>query len=397
MRLLLNVNICSKENVDRSIYYSNDRVYYVLHYNKKMICYDDYILGLYRSVVYSFLNNNILSFSPPKSLTNRVFMEKYPLINNSLIINEFIEGIMVNLYYDKEIGKWDIATRDKIGGKYYISSTATRLKKKTVYELFLEACRAEPTEELNDLVLVSLLPCEMSYTFILKRLNKTVVSPQLYLVSVFIIYKKEVEYISPIEYESWNIFSDINGVIMFPKRLENITTYNDLICKVKSINNDITDNQQGYMVSNIHTGEKTKFTNYVNEMYKKTKNVEPNLQYQYFCFSRISKECGSVWIRDIPINRKKFYLIHHEFEDFIHNVHTSYMEKYIYKTKEDILDKYEIHIDKIHRDIYLPSLKTMNKVDKVVITRDIVRNYFNDAEPRELLFIINTDRRKMVS
>ena len=397
MRLVLNVNICSKENVDRSVYYSNDRVYYVLHYNKKMICYDDYTLGLYRSVVYSFLNNNILSFSPPRSITNRIFMDKYPVINDSLIINEFIEGIMVNLYYDKEIGKWDIATRDKIGGKYCISTRASHLKKKTVYQLFMEACRAEPRQELNDLVLVSLLPREMSYTFILKRPNKTFVSPQLYLVSVFIIYKKEVEYISPTEYESWSIFSDINGVIMFPKRLENIAMYNDLLCKVKSINNDVVDNQQGYMVSNIHTGEKTKFTNYVNEMYKKTKNIEPNLQYQYFCFRRISKVCDSVWMRDIPRNRKKFYLIHHEFEDFIHNVHNSYMEKYIYKTKEVILDKYEIHIDKIHRDIFLPSLKMMNKMDKIVITRDVVRNYFNDMEPRELLFIINTDRRRMMS
>ena len=394
MRQLLNIDICSKENIDRSVYYSNDRVYYVLHYNKTMICYDDYTIGLYRSVVFSFLNNNILSFSPPKSLTNRVFMEKYPLISDSLIINEFIEGIMVNLYYDKEIGKWDIATRDKIGGKYYIS---TRSQKKTVYELFLEACRAELTQELNDLVLVSLLPREMSYTFILKRPNKTFVSPQLYLVSVFIIYKKEVEYISPTEYESWNIFSDINGVVMFPKRMENVTMYNDLLCKVKSINNDVADNQEGYMVSNIHTGEKTKFTSYVNEMYKKTKNMEPNLQYQYFCFRRISKLSGSMWMLDIQRNRKNFYLIHHEFEDFIHNVHTSYMEKYIYKTKEVILDKYEIYIDKIHRDIYLPSLKTMNKMDKVVITRDIVRSYFDDMEPRELLFIINADRRKMVS
>jgi len=395
MRHVLNINICSKENINRSVYYSNDRVYYVLHYNKKMICYDDYTLGLYRSVVYSFLNNNILSFSPPKSLTNRAFMEKYPVINNNLIINEFIEGIMVNLYYDNEIGKWDIATRDKIGGKYHISRRATHLKKKTVYELFLEACKAEHIQDLNDLVLVSLLPREMSYTFILKRPNTIFVSPQLYLVSVFIIRKKEVEYISPIEYESWNNFSNINGVILFPKRLEDITMYNELLCKVKSINNDITDNQQGYMVSNLHSGEKTKFTNYVNEMYKKTKNMEPNLQYQYFCFRRISKVCVSkIWMRDISRNRKNFYIIHHEFEDFIHNVHTSYMEKYIYKIKEVIIDKYNIHIDKIHRHLYLPSLKTTNKV---VITRDIVRKYFDDMEPRELLFIINSDRRRMMS
>lgn len=406
MRQLLDINVTSKENIIRSVYYSNDRVYYIVHYDKHVTCYDDNVATIYRSVVFSFLNKNVLSFSPPKSLTNRVFIEKYPQFNDStIIVNEYIEGIMVNLFFDIEIWRWDIATRDRIGGKYYVTGPPRKghSKKKTIYTLFMEACKADiATQELNDLVILSLLPREMSYTFVIR--GGGAAPPQLFLVSIHIIYnhKNEVEYVSPTEYETWNIFSNIHGVIMFPKRLNNINTYTELSDLVDNIQNDITatEGQHGYIVLNTRTGDKTKFINRVNEAYKKTKNMEPNLQYQYFCFRRVSKVCGmdNNWISDIPRNRKKFYKINDEFERLIRNVHASYMKKYIYKTDNSmggcaILDKYLVHIEKIHRTIYLPSL---NRETKTVITRDVVRNYFDGMEPRELLYILNADRRRML-
>jgi len=378
MRKLLDINICSKENVNRKVYYSNDRLYYIINYDKRMICYDDYTVGLYRSVIFSFLNKNVLSFSPPKSLANRYFIEKNPEINDTVIINEYIEGIMINLFYDKEIGKWDIATRDNVGGNYCVGGD----RKKTVYSLFMEACRADITHDLNSLVIIGLLPREMSYTFIMKK----GLFPQLYLVSVYIIYKNEVQYVSPTEYETWNVFSD---VIFFPKRLNTIKDYDELYQYVNCIHNSVDDFPAGYMVHNTVTGEKTKFSTYVHYLYQKTKKAEPNLQYQYFCFRRICG--GNSWLLEIPRNRKAFRKIHDAFEEFVLNVHISYMEKYIYKTLSKMPEKYEIHVRRIHHNLYLPSLN--RGATKIKVTKDVVRNYFDKMEPRELLFIVNSDRR----
>ena len=101
-------------------YYNKNNVQYkILNYDSEMLCFDDYISSLYRSVIASFPENKILSFSPQKSLDKDKFIEKYPNIDDSMIINEIIEGTMINLFYDSRIEKWEISTKSAIGGIYF--------------------------------------------------------------------------------------------------------------------------------------------------------------------------------------------------------------------------------------------------------------------------------------
>lgn len=403
----LDIEVCSKEkNIIKKVYYSNNRIYYIFNYDKNMICYDNDKIRMYRSVVFSFLNKTVLSFSPPKSINKHVFMEKYPSINDDILITEYIDGTMVNLFYDGDIQKWEIATRYKIGGNYLTCNPAHT---KTIRLLFMEALRSNEGEELNDLPIISLLPKEISYTFVLNINNTTInntstTTSQLYLVSMYNISQQSARFISPLEYETWGLFSNINGVIRFPKRLSTCDNDNNNYDMLSDVTNNIqlfqhvqkddesSIGSRGLIVLNTLTGEHMKIPNYAYEKQKQMKHIQPNLQYQYFCFRRISKLINNktTWLRDIPRNRNMFYKIHHAFEEFIQNVHISYMDNYIYKKKEVILEKYYTHICKIHRDIYLHSLKTNTRVK---ITRDIVRNYFDAMEPRELLYMINNDRR----
>ena len=60
------------------------------------------------------------------------------------------------------------------------------------------------------------------------------------------------------------------------------------------------------------------------------------------------------------------------------------------KNKTPIDKKFFIHIAKIHHEVYLPS---MAQNEKKVITYNVVREYFEKMEPRELLYHVNYDAR----
>jgi hypothetical protein len=75
-------------------------------------------------------------------------------------------------------------------------------------------------------------------------------------------------------------------------------------------------------------------------------------------------------------------------EEFIEKTHEAYLSMYVFKEKMEISPNYYSHIYKIHHMIYLPSLKKRPS-ERVKITRNIIKEYFYNMEPRELLYIFN--------
>ena len=96
-------------------------VKHLVSYNKEKVSVKNLIetIGLLRSVV--FLNNRLISFSPPKSYNYYDFMNKYPIPNsaNNCIVEEFVEGTMINVFYNNISKTWEIATRNNIGANNY--------------------------------------------------------------------------------------------------------------------------------------------------------------------------------------------------------------------------------------------------------------------------------------
>jgi hypothetical protein len=93
--------------------------------------------------------------------------------------------------------------------------------------------------------------------------------------------------------------------------------------------------------------------------------------------------------------KKTFNNIQNEYLNYVSNVHTTYVEYYVFKNK-NIHKKYITHIYKIHQNIYLASLRKSRKSQiesKQNVTFQTVLDYFDKMEPRELLFIINENRR----
>ena len=70
--------------------------YDIYRYNKSKLTEDNIQqLGLMRSLIIH--NNKIVSFSPPKSISSSKFIDSNKF--NDIIIEEFIDGTMINLFH----------------------------------------------------------------------------------------------------------------------------------------------------------------------------------------------------------------------------------------------------------------------------------------------------------
>ena len=399
----LNTNIINNDRIIQKIKIAGNLVYSVLNYDKHLLCFNDYMNGLYRSVIYTYPEKTILSFSPPKMTDINSFMQRHPSIDNHILVNEMITGIMIHLFYDYRIQKWQLASKKSVGCNYchHSNDTPDCDTVKTYYRMFLDALSAMPEQNLNDIALLELLQKDISYTFILQHPENNILvpidNPTIYLISAYRIFPllNCVEYIPATIYETWPEFKNIEGIVKFPKQYNNITEYNEIM-ELQSIQ------VRGFVFTNIQTGERTVIESANYNRYMKIKSILPNIQYQYLCLRRINKI--KEYLVEYPAYKKKFYKMRDIYNDFIYDVYKSYMNYYVHKNTSVIDDKYYTHIYKIHHNIYLPSLnlnqrknkstavgQILNGVQKVIIKRTVVMQYFDKMEPRELLYLLNYD------
>jgi len=387
-KYMLNLDNVKSEKIKRKHYYTPLSNYLILNYDKKFMSFDDTTTGMYRSVIFSYPDKNVVCFSTPKSIPFSIFKTKYPEISNSIYINEAVEGVAVNLFYDRTIDKWNISTKNSIGGKYWFYGKKNNSTKHVTFlEMFMEAIHECANRDLNDVAILEYLPKEYCYNFILQHSENSILLPidsaRLFLIGVYSIQNNEVEYVPHVEYKKWDIFRQLNGVIQFPREY-NATTYDELIGN-KSI-------FKGFMLTNMETGERAKISNKNYEDLKLLLSVKPQLQYQFFCLNRIGKEKVEEYLKMFPKLKKEFNTLKHLYKEFIKNVFTSYLSKYVYKENDPILEKYQSHIYKIHHNLYLPLI---NKHTIAKIRYKNVVDYFNNMDPRELMYILNWDCRNL--
>ena len=179
----------------------------VLKYNKASLNKNTMnTLGMFRSVI--FKNGKIVCFSPIKSLQLDDFFE-----NNSLktvYLEEFVEGTMVNCFFDKEKMDWEIATRSVVGAK----TTFSKDTKKTFKDMFEEAF-----EKLG--LTWDMFSREFSYSMVLQHPeNKLVLEisePNLYLVDVFKIQDYTVSYV---DFRNEPCFQELLQHVNIPQRYD---------------------------------------------------------------------------------------------------------------------------------------------------------------------------------
>lgn len=374
--LKINMNICKT---------SNNQKYKVIRYDKEFLSSDLIpTYGLCRSVIVSN-SNKVVSFAPPKSIPSDEFIHKYSENKNHVRAEEFVEGTMINVFWDANIGlggSWEIATRNTVG------ATSTFYKNensKTFREMFLEAAKYNNLhlEQLNQ---------QYCYSFVLQHPQNRIVvpfkNPALYLVALY--------YIDTTDKNNIIVYSiDINELrngdwaganIHFPQTYE-FDTYAELTQKYASMNTSYTT--LGVVIYNTQTGERAKIRNPVYEQVRSLRGNQPKLQYQYLCLRKENKVRD--FLKFYPEHKKEFS----KFRDQIHLFTKTLFENYVscYIKKEfpllDFIKQYRTHMFNIHK-IYMDELREK----KLFITNTTVIKYVNELHPSLLMYSLNYQMRK---
>lgn len=392
--LLFHINSEINSEIIKVKIYNNGNEYKILNYDKQYVCFNDIETFKYRSIILSHPEQKILSFSPPKSLDYNNFINDYKDINDNIYANEYIEGTMINLFYDERIEKWEISTKSAVGGNYfyyrnYYSNIMT--KQKTFYQMFINAFRLDDNKDISDIFILNELSKKYCYSFVLQHPDNHIVldikEPRIFLVSVYeTINKNKVKYIPIPEVQKWKCFS--SGIIEFPKQYV-FNCYDELSENVLSIQNP--SDFIGVVITDLNTGYKTKIENPSYRQKKFLRGNNPNLQYQYLCLYRVKKI--NDFLNYFPRYVKLFKKFYYDYNEFVSNVHLSYLYYYVQKNQVIISKQYLPHIYKIHHEIYLPSIITG---DPIIIRRKVVKDYFDNMEPRELLYHLNYSIRTII-
>ena len=305
--------------------------------------------GLYRSVI--FKNNKVVCFSPPKSIPYTDFQEKYPI--TECIVDEFIDGTMINVFYDES--NWIISTRTIVGANCTFYST------KTFHEMFHETNINYDT--LNQ---------QYCYSFVLQHPENRIVTPistpKLYLIAVYQINTDGIVE----QHKTNHCIADY----LMP------TTYSFPSYKEAE---EFVEKQpyefKGVMIKT--RGERTRITNSAYEKVKKLRGNSSSLLFTYLTL-RSTKD-QTEYEKYFPDHCFPTY--EKQLANLISQLHRLYMECFIKKTyplktynqpfKQHL---YELHMHYIHR----------LRQEKKCVTKHEVKKYIITLPPRSLVTLIST-------
>jgi hypothetical protein len=366
---------------------SNNSTYRVIRYDKNFLNIDlipSY--GLCRSVVVNTCDK-VVSFAPPKSIPTDEFIKKYSEDATGIVAEEFVEGTMINVFWDDSIGVsggWEIATRNTVGAT---SSFYKGPRARTFREMFLEAAKE------NNLLLDN-LEKENCYSFVVQHPENRIVvpfkKPQLYLVAVYSIKNEDDSiYVNVHDVQNFrDIFFALNTTVMFPK-IYKFDKYSDLIDKYASMNTSYEI--VGVVLHNKNTGERAKIRNPVYEQVRNLRGNQPKLQYQYLALRKEGKV--GEFLKFYPENKRDFSGFRDQVHLFTNTLFSNYIACYIKKEKPliEFSEQYRTHMYTIHQK-YLNELREQ----KLFVTNTVVKKYVNDLHPSLLMYCLNYQMRKRV-
>jgi hypothetical protein len=375
-------NILKLNNVECRT--TNKQKYSIIRYSKEFLCLDMIpTYGLCRSVILNS-TNKVVGFAPPKSIPSERFIKLYHEKNENLIAQEFVEGTMINAFWDPTIGlsgSWEISTRNTVGAT---SSFFKGTHNKTFRDMFLEAAKETGLS-------LDYLNKELCYSFVLQHPDNRIVvpfkTPTLYLVASYhiktiddniFVYSYSIDDIKKFDWSS--------TTIKFPQIYE-WNNYSELIEKYASMNTsyDIL----GLVVYNKETGERMKIRNPVYEQVRNLRGNQPKLQYQYLCLRKEGRV--SDFLKFYPENKKDFTSFRDQLHLYTNTLFSNYISCYIKKEKPliEFSEQYRTHMFNIHK-IFIDELREK----KLFVTNTIVINYVNNLHPSLLMYCLNFQMRK---
>jgi hypothetical protein len=390
------------DQIKKKTYVSNEITYNI--YNNYRNNTDE-TLSLFRSIITNDDNHKILCFAPPSLLEMNNFIEKYPsslsIPNNDILINELIEGTMINLFYDERISSWEISTRSilKANNWYYkmdYNDKSSPSQQKTFRQMFME--HFSINEDMN--TIFKSLPKNCCYSFVLQHPDNHIVlniqTTKVYLVAIYCINNNNIKFISPLEYEYWGCFDEFkNNKICFPIQFtDQKYSFTNLLkqCSLPSYDTGVINNDtrlginphipltMGFVLTNLNTGERTMVINKTYEELKVLRGNHVNLEYYYYTLRQNMNQLNK-FLYYFPRYNDLFSGFKSKIFHFVKTVQNYYYEFYIKKNKNQIPKKYFIHVSKLHHELHIPLKK--------IITLNVVKEYFDGFTPKQMYMYIH--------
>lgn len=364
-----------------------DNSYCILNYDQNYVCDDDYIRGTYNSVVLD-TNRDILAIGPGKTLSLELFKQTNgsTLDMSMFSVNELIEGLFFQMFYNKSDNKWEISTKNAIGGKYsyYRMPDITSLSyRDMIYQ-------AINVNDINEWDAIEHMNEKYCYHFILQHPNNHVVltikEPKIYFFGAFELHytkTNNIRYVSLKECEK--IFPSTVVEYSKPYEINNEMEVDDIIEKYASIQED--SNRMGIVITKNSTGERAIVICPNYKHLQELRGTHPNIMYQYICLYRVKRV--SEFLKHFPQYNNEFRKFKTMYDTFVTNLHKTYYKYFIQKNKSPVNKKYFYHIMQIHNNIFIPSLQ---EETKTIIKRSIVQKYIDELEPGNILHILQNER-----
>lgn len=359
-----------EENIKNKLYLKTKSTnnYVVLKYNKPALNVNTMnTTGLFRSVI--FKNGELVCFSPIKSLSLDHFFQ-----NNSIqtvYVEEFVEGTMINCFFDKEKMDWQIATKSVVGAKTSFSKDAN----KTFKDMFEEAF-----EKLG--LTWDMFSREYCYSMVLQHPENKIVleinEPSIYLVDVF---KIQDYIVSCVDFRNEPCFQELLQHINIPQRYDTRDEdYQSLKLKYCSMNTSYK--QVGIMFKNGFMRYKIRNPSY--EYLHNLKGNNPKIQYQYYSL----RKNGQVkdFLKHYPEYKERFSVMRYELHKVTGQLWRNYLSCYVNHEHplKEYGYQYRPHMIELHKK-YINELME----NKKYVSRSVVMDYMNSLPIPKMMFLVN--------
>ena len=378
----------NKEKFNIKNFSKENKSTYLVSYNKSNIKIDDVnvdTIGLYRSTI--FLDDKLVCFSPPKALSFNHFCKKYPnFLDSNIIIEEFVEGTMINVYYDNISKTWEIATKNNVG--------ATNHFYKNSLDSFGNLFHKTISFMVFNSNLYDYLDKRYCYSFVMKHPYNQIVGiinyPSLYLIEIYEIIKlNENDFIINIKTDSEISQELINNCnIKVPKKI-NFNDYSDVHFPHLFNSDDPyyirSVIEMGYVFKNKNTGERCKLRNQEYEYLHKLIGNQSDFFYHYIQL----RQQGIVkdFLKYFPEYSDMIDECRNRIHTYTQNLVGYYFEVKITKSIKlsDVHYAYKPHVYKIHGEYMKEKINNPYfKVDKKYVI-----NYVNSLHPSVLMYALN--------
>lgn len=360
------------------------------HKNYTIVKYDKnkclpsyyYSVGFLRTMIVNNDTQKIVCVGPNKSIPVEE-IQQYSENANSIHYEEFVDGVMINVFWDEANNVWEYATRSNIGAdiRFYLQNNTNI----TFRKMFEEALAVDNID-------LNVLPKNYCYSFVLQHPMNRIIAPVEKPHAVLVEAHSITDTVVTI-YPHGKSIDDValrkiinNHNIPIPEKYDYETVHE---AKQQHATRNTDFSCVGVVLKNYDNGWRSKIRNPVYEDVKKMRGNSPKKQFLYLTL-RHSGNVGK-YLRYYPEDSADFDEYRKQVHSFTHNLYVNYVDCFINKKAHinTYPHQYKVCMAMLHT-LYIDRLMPQGKH----VHKGVVIDFFNETPPQRQMYLLNYHFRK---